>query len=51
MVQGWVADDPTDRDARCEAVACLICAQIYLVNPKTASVWREGDDENRIGAS
>jgi hypothetical protein len=38
-VQGWVADDPTEREAEdYEAVACLACAQEHFVNPKTGKV-------------
>jgi hypothetical protein len=45
-VQGWVADDPSERDGKSyEAVTCLICARIHLVNPKTGKVLLgEGDD-------
>jgi hypothetical protein len=38
-IQGWVADDPSERDEKSyEAVTCLICARIHLVNPKTGKV-------------
>ena len=35
-VQGWIADDPAAySEHRYEAVSCLACARIHLVNPKT----------------
>ena len=35
-VQGWVADDPTERDDDdYEAVACVACTRTHLVNPKS----------------
>lgn len=38
-VQGWVADDPSERDEKSyKAVICTICARIHLVNPKTGKV-------------
>jgi hypothetical protein len=38
-VQGWVADDPTERaDDAYEANACTICTRTHLVNPKTGKV-------------
>lgn len=47
-VQGWVADDPSERhDERHEAVTCLVCARLHLVNPKTGKVLGEDDDEDR----
>lgn len=43
-VQGWIADDPTDDEAF-EAVTCLACTRVHLVNPKTGKVIGEDDDE------
>ena len=44
-VQGWVADDPTDSEAeRFEAVTCLACTSVHLVNPKTGKVVGEDDE-------
>ena len=41
-VQGWIADDPVDRDDdNYEAITCLACARIHLVNPKTGKVMGE----------
>jgi len=43
-VQGWVADDPTEGEAELyEAVTCIACTQVHLVNPKTGRVL--GTDE------
>jgi hypothetical protein len=45
-VQGWVADDPGKRDdKRYEAVTCLVCARIHLVNPKAGKVLAKDDRE------
>jgi hypothetical protein len=45
-VQGWIADDPTEGKAeRFEAVTCLICARVHLVNPKTGKVLGADDDD------
>jgi len=38
-VQGWTADDPTEGDGDTyEAVTCLACKRVHLVNPKTGEV-------------
>jgi len=38
-VQCWVADDPTGENTeRFEAVTCLACSRLHLVNPKTGKV-------------
>jgi hypothetical protein len=38
-VQGWVADDPTERgDEFYEAVTCMACTRLHLVNPKSGKV-------------
>ena len=45
-VQGWTANDPTERDDDAfEAVTCLACTRVHLVNPKTGKVLGEDDDE------
>lgn len=45
-VQGWIADDPaTFGDNSYEAMTCVACARIHLVNPKTGKVLGEDDDE------
>jgi len=36
-VQGWSADEVTDDDEY-QSIACLACAQLHLVNPKTGKV-------------
>jgi len=44
-VQGWVADDPTERgDETYEPLACPACTRTHLVNPKTGRVL--GSDED-----
>jgi hypothetical protein len=38
-VQGWIVDDPSARKAETyEAVSCLACTRLHLVNPKTGKV-------------
>ena len=49
-VQGWVADDPTQRDEDCfDAVTCTACARMHLVNPRTGKVLGADDDEWKAG--
>jgi hypothetical protein len=43
-VQGWVADDPTERDDTYEPVTCTACTRVHLVNPKTGKVIGEAGD-------
>lgn len=44
-VQGLVADDPTERsDESYQAITCLACSRIHLVNPATGKVL--GEDNN-----
>jgi len=45
-VQGWVADDPTEEGEteRFEAVSCLACTRLHMVNPKTGKVLGEGEE-------
>ena len=44
-VQGWIADDPDDRDDDSfEAVTCNACSRVHLVNPKTGKVLGSDDD-------
>ena len=38
-VQGWIADDVTPNEGEThQAVTCLACRQIHLVNPITGNV-------------
>ena len=42
-VQGWVADEIDSRNGEAyEAVSCLACGQVHLVNPTTGKTL--GDD-------
>jgi hypothetical protein len=34
-VQGWVADDPSEGETH-QAVTCLMCGKIHIVNPDAA---------------
>jgi hypothetical protein len=44
QVQGWIADDPTDRgDDAYDAMTCAACGRLHLVNPKTGRIL--GTDE------
>jgi hypothetical protein len=44
-VQGWVADDPIERDAEVyEPVTCIACTRIYLVNAATERVLGTEDE-------
>jgi len=36
-VQGWFADNGSDSETY-EAVTCLACRQVHMVNPKTGKV-------------
>jgi hypothetical protein len=40
LVQGWLADDPSEAsdDDAYEAVSCTACTRVHLVNPKTGVV-------------
>jgi hypothetical protein len=43
-VQGWFADDGSGKEGQTyEAVACLACRQVHMVNPRTGKVL--GTDE------
>jgi hypothetical protein len=45
-VQGWIADDPTNGEAdNYEAVTCIACTRVHLVNPKTVRVLGAEDEE------
>ena len=38
-VQGWVADDPTEREGETyQPITCTICTRLHLVDPKTGKV-------------
>jgi len=44
-VQGWTADNSTEDEAeRFEAVSCLACTRVHLVNSKTGKVLDADDD-------
>jgi hypothetical protein len=44
-VQGWIANDPTERDEDSfEAVTCLACGGVHLVNPQTGKVLGANDN-------
>ena len=44
-VQGWIANDPTERgEDSFEAVTCLACGRVHLVNPQTGKVLGANDD-------
>jgi hypothetical protein len=44
-VQGWAADDPTERDDDAyEPVTCVACTRIHAVNPKTGRVLGQNDE-------
>jgi len=42
-VQGYSAEQTSDDDATYEAVTCIVCQQIHLVNPNNGRVL--GGDE------
>jgi hypothetical protein len=44
-VQGWVADDPSaENENTYEAVVCMACTKIHLVNPKSGKTAGDGAD-------
>jgi hypothetical protein len=48
QVQGWIADDPTEDDPDDDAdtyrsLACLACASVHLINPRTGKVFGSED--------
>jgi hypothetical protein len=44
-VQGWVADDPTEREGvTYEPIPCTICMQAHLVDPKPGRVLGADED-------
>ena len=45
-VQGWLADDPTADDDTFEAMACLACSRMHLVNRSGTVLGAEGQDES-----
>ena len=42
-VQGWVADEPTQPEQSYEAVTCLACGSVHLVNPASGRTIDDGD--------
>ncbi len=43
-VQGFVADDTSDNAKSYEAITCLACQQVHLVNPTTGKVLGADDE-------
>jgi len=44
-VQGWVAEDPSEREAGSfEAVTCTACTRVHLVDPRTGKMLGEDED-------
>jgi hypothetical protein len=44
QVQAWLADDPSGNGGETfEAVTCLACSQVHLINPKTGRILEAGD--------
>jgi hypothetical protein len=44
-VQGWVADDPKQPDKQSyEAVTCLACGGVHLLNSASGKTTNEGDN-------
>ncbi len=43
-VQGFIADNPAEKNGHVyEAVTCVVCKRIHLVDPKTGKVAGSGD--------
>jgi hypothetical protein len=45
-VQGWFADNGSDDSETYEAVPCLACRQLHMVNPKTSKVLGADEETN-----
>ena len=45
-VQGWFADDGSEDSETYEAVTCLACRQVHMVNPKTGKVLGADEETN-----
>jgi len=44
-VQGWIADDPGEPDDDAyEAMQCIACSRIHMVNPASGRVLGEDKD-------
>jgi hypothetical protein len=44
-VQGWVADDPTERGKEIyETITCTACTGLHVVSPATGKVLGSDDD-------
>ena len=41
-VQGFVAQDVSDNSQSYEAITCIVCQRVHLVNPATGKVVGEG---------
>jgi hypothetical protein len=46
-VQHWLDDDEDVPDNEYEAVTCLACARLHLINRKTGKLLGQQDDELR----
>jgi hypothetical protein len=44
--QGWFADDGSGDSETYEAVTCLACKQVHMVNPKTGKVLGADEETN-----
>jgi hypothetical protein len=44
QVQGWAAEDVSN-DEQYEAIVCMACRQLHLVNPATGKVLGAADNE------
>jgi hypothetical protein len=49
QVQGYSPEQTSDDDSAYEAVTCLVCQRIHLVNPATGKVL--GEDEQAACAA
>ena len=43
-VQGYSAEQISDDADTYEAITCLVCQQVHLVNPTTGKVAGQGDE-------
>jgi hypothetical protein len=43
-VQGWVADDGDPDDDTHQAITCLACQRLHLVNPRIRKVLRSDEE-------
>ena len=46
QIQGFVADNGTERGANTfEAIECVLCKRVHLVNPETGDPWSVEDTD------